>query len=93
VGIGEGQADYLRGYCAFKRGREETMHIALFVIIMWLLAYGTFVAASYLLHLWAVQKKIVLPYEQLSRKKALQVACILSGAIAILVWVVGMASI
>ena len=68
------------------------MHIAFFVIIVWLMAYGAFVAASYLLHSLAVQKKIVLPYEQLSRKKALQVACILSGAIAILVWVVGMAS-
>jgi len=69
------------------------MIIVLFVLIIWFLAYGMFVTVSCRLYSLSVLKKIGVPQQEMDRKKALQVACILSVAITILVWVVGMASI
>lgn len=69
------------------------MKIVLFVLIIWFLAYGAFVTVTCRLYSLSVLKKIGIPQQEMNRKKALRVACILSAAIVILVWVVGMASL
>ena len=69
------------------------MTIVLFVLIMWFLAYGMFVTVTSRLYSLPVLKRIGLPQQEMDRKKALHVACILSAGIAIVVWVVGMFSV
>ena len=69
------------------------MKTVLFALIMWLVAYGMFVTVTSRLYSLSILKKIGLPQQEMDRNKALQVACILSAGIVMVVWVVGMVSI
>ena len=69
------------------------MKTVLFVLIMWLVAYGMFVTVTSRLYSLSVLKRIGLPQQEMDRKKAFQVACILSAGIAIVVWPVAMVSV